>query len=92
METHDRRQGPGRLGPGFRRANKIAVVSTADEQVGETLPEPAYPDLVTMEPSGRDAFVTNRWTDAVTLVDLAPPRQVKRIAVGKAPHGMALRR
>jgi YVTN family beta-propeller protein len=75
----------------LRRANKIAVMSTADDRVVATIPQPAYPDLVTMEPSGRYAFVTNRWADAVTIIDLGTHKQVKSIAVGKAPHGMALR-
>jgi YVTN family beta-propeller protein len=50
-----------------------------------------YPDLVVMEPSGRYAFVTNRGADLVSVIDVATHREVRTIAVGRAPHGMALR-
>jgi YVTN family beta-propeller protein len=75
----------------LRRANKIAVVRTGDDRVVASIPQPAYPDLVVMEPTGRHAFVTNRWADVVTVIDLATHKQIKAIAVGRAPHGMALR-
>ena len=75
----------------FAKQNKIAIVSTADDKIVKILDSRGYPDLVTMEPSGRYAFVTNRWADAVTVIDLGTHKQVKSIAVGKAPHGMALR-
>jgi YVTN family beta-propeller protein len=75
----------------LRKANKIVVVRTADDKIVATVPQKAYPDLVTMEPGGRYALVTNRYADAVTVIDLATHTQVRSIAVGKAPHGMALR-
>ena len=75
----------------LRKANRIVVVRTADDKIVATVPQKAYPDLVTMEPSGRYALVTNRYADAVTVIDLATHTQVRSIAVGKAPHGMALR-
>jgi YVTN family beta-propeller protein len=56
-----------------------------------TIPQKGYPDLVTMEPSGRYALVTNRYADLVSVIDLATHTPVRAIPVGKAPHGMALR-
>jgi YVTN family beta-propeller protein len=56
-----------------------------------TIAQPGYPDLVTMEPTGRHALVTNRWANTVTVIDLATHTQVRTIPVGRAPHGMALR-
>jgi YVTN family beta-propeller protein len=75
----------------LRKANKLVVVRTEDDKVVATIPQKAYPDLVTMEPNGRYALVTNRYADAVTVIDLKTHAQVRTIAVGKAPHGMALR-
>jgi YVTN family beta-propeller protein len=63
----------------------------ADDRVVATIPQPSYPDLVTMEPSGRHALVTNRYANVVTVVDLATHKTIKTLRVGKAPHGMALR-
>jgi YVTN family beta-propeller protein len=75
----------------LRKANKVVVVRTADDKIVATIPQKGYPDLVTMEPTGRYALVTNRWADQVTVIDVATHTQVRAIAVGKAPHGMALR-
>jgi len=71
----------------LRKINKIVVVRTSDDKIVATIPQKGYPDLVTMEPTGRRALVTNRWAD----LDLASHNQVRTIPVGKAPHGMALR-
>jgi YVTN family beta-propeller protein len=67
------------------------VVRTADDRVVATIPQKGYPDLVIMEPNGRYAFVTNRWADHVSVIDLTTHAQVRTIPVGRAPHGMALR-
>jgi YVTN family beta-propeller protein len=66
-------------------------VRTADDRIVASIPQKGYPDLVTMEPSGRYALVTNRYADHVSVIDLATHTQVRSIPVGKAPHGMALR-
>ncbi len=75
----------------LRKANRIAVVRTEDGKVVALIAQKGYPDLVTMDPSGRRAFVTNRYADHVSVIDVTTHAQVKTIAVGKAPHGMALR-
>jgi YVTN family beta-propeller protein len=75
----------------LRKINKIVVVRTSDDKIVATIPQKGYPDLVTMEPTGRRALVTNRYADLVSVIDLASHTQVRTIPVGKAPHGMALR-
>jgi YVTN family beta-propeller protein len=75
----------------LRKANKIVIVSTADDKIVKVLDSRGYPDLVTMEPNGRYALVSNRYADAVSVVDVTTHKEVRRISVGKAPHGMALR-
>ena len=42
----------------LRKANKIVVVRTADDKIVATIAQKGYPDLVTMEPTGRWALVT----------------------------------
>ena len=75
----------------LRKANKVVVVRTEDDRIVATIPQRGYPDLVTMEPTGRYALVTNRYADLVSVIDLKTHTQIRTIAVGKAPHGMALR-
>jgi YVTN family beta-propeller protein len=73
------------------KSNKIVAIDTEDDKIVATIPQRGYPDLVTMEPSGRYALVTNRHADLVAVIDLKSHKEVRTIAVGKAPHGMALR-
>lgn len=75
----------------LRKANKIVVIRTVDDQIVATIPQRGYPDLVTMEPNGRYALVTNRYADRVAVIDVTTHRETRAIAVGRAPHGMALR-
>jgi YVTN family beta-propeller protein len=75
----------------LRKANKVVIVSTADDKIVKVLDSRGYPDLVTMEPTGRYALVTNRYADAVSVIDVTTHKEIRRIHVGKAPHGMALR-
>jgi YVTN family beta-propeller protein len=75
----------------LRKLNKVVIVSTADDKIVKIVDSRGYPDLVTMEPSGRYALVSNRYSNAVSVIDVATHREVRRIPVGKAPHGMALR-
>ena len=75
----------------LRKVNKVVIVSTADDRIVKVLDSRGYPDLVTMEPGGRYALVTNRYADAVSVIDVGTLKEVRRIPVGKAPHGMALR-
>jgi YVTN family beta-propeller protein len=75
----------------LRKANKVVIVSTADDKIVKIVDSRGYPDLVTMEPSGKYALVSNRYADAVSVIDVATHKEVRRIPVGKAPHGMALR-
>ena len=75
----------------LRKANRVVVVSTADDRVVATLQQKGYPDLVVMAPGGRYAFVTNRTADLVAVIDVRTHQQVKTIPVGRAPHGLALR-
>ena len=75
----------------LRKTNKLVVIRTTDDKIATVIAQRAYPDLVTMEPSGRYALVTNRYADAVAVIDLARQKEVRTIPVGKAPHGMALK-
>ena len=85
------------LGKSDRHVARLRVPASAPVRPGHDKEDLDYsigqlrPDLVTMEPTGRRALVTNRWADLVSVIDLASHNQVRTIPVGKAPHGMALR-
>jgi len=45
-----------------------------------------------MASDGTKAYVSNRHANLVTVIALPDHREIKRILVGKGPHGMALSR
>jgi YVTN family beta-propeller protein len=74
----------------LRKANRIAVLRSDDLEVVTEIPQPGYPDLVVMSNDGTKAYVSNRHANLVTVIGLSDHRELKRIPVGKGPHGMAL--
>jgi YVTN family beta-propeller protein len=76
----------------LRKANRIAVLRAEDLDVVSEIPQPGYPDLVVMASDGTKAYVSNRQANLVTVIALPDHREIKRIPVGKGPHGMALSR
>jgi YVTN family beta-propeller protein len=74
----------------LRKANRIAVLRADDLEVVTEIAQPGYPDLVVMSHDGTKAYVSNRQANVVTVIGLADHREIKRIPVGKGPHGMAL--
>jgi len=76
----------------LRKANRVSVIRTHDLEVVTEIPQPGYPDLVVMSPDGTKAYVSNRHADVVSVIGLTDHRELRRITVGKGPHGMALGR
>jgi YVTN family beta-propeller protein len=74
----------------LRKANRIAVLRSDDLEGVTEIPQPGYPDLVVMSNDGTKAYVSNRHANLVTVIGLSDHRELKRIPVGKGPHGMAL--
>lgn len=74
----------------LRKANRVSVIRTHDLEVEAEILQPGYPDLVVMSPDGTKAYVSNRHANVVSVIGLADHRELRRIPVGKGPHGMAL--
>jgi YVTN family beta-propeller protein len=72
----------------MRKANRIAVLRAEDLEIVTEIPQPGYPDLVVMV--NDRAYVSNRQANVVTVIGLSDHREIRRIPVGKGPHGMAL--
>src|SRR5665213_808333 len=54
-----------------------------------TIPVGHDPTWIVMSPDGQRCFVSNRGSYDVSVIDLAPYREVSRIKVGKYPQRMA---
>jgi DNA-binding beta-propeller fold protein YncE len=51
---------------------------------------PGGPDCMDIHESGKQLWVTQRWIRAVSVVDLDAGKVMKRITVGRSPHGVYL--
>jgi YVTN family beta-propeller protein len=70
-------------------AEALLVVSSEGE-VLDRIPLARKPHSVVVTRDGRHAYVTNSWSDVVSVVDLAERRVTDEIATGMSPHGLAL--
>ncbi len=66
-----------------------AIYSLPDLALVATVPVGHDPNWVTLTPDGRHAYVSNRGSDDVSVIDLATHKELARIKVGRYPQRMA---
>ena len=66
-----------------------AIYSVPDVQLVATIPVGHDPNWITLTPDGKRAFVSNRQSNDVSVIDLASRKEVARIKVGDYPQRMA---
>ena len=67
----------------------VAIYSIPDLKLVGTVPVGHEPNWVVLSPDGTRAFVSNRQSDDVSVIDLASRKEISRIKVGKYPQRMA---
>lgn len=72
--------------------DEVTFVDAATMRVQTVLPTGAGAHGVAVDPSGRQAFVTDVWAGDVAVIDLAARRVVDRIQVGGEPNGISFSR
>ncbi len=73
-----------------RVANTISKIDMSTLKVEAQIPVSGGPDCMEIDRSGRFLWVTQRWTRSVSVVDLVEGRVIKRVQVGRSPHGVYL--
>ena len=71
-----------------RPSRTVSLIDTTTMGVSRILETGSGAHGVTVEPGGRQAFVTNVWAGDVAVIDLVDPRVVDRIRVGGKPNGI----
>ncbi|HEX7939746.1 MAG TPA: beta-propeller fold lactonase family protein, partial [Gemmatimonadaceae bacterium] len=66
-----------------------AIFSLPDMKLVATVPVGHDPNWITLSPDGKRAYVSNRQSDDVSVVDLATRKEIKRIKTGSYPQRMA---
>ncbi len=67
----------------------VAIWSLPDLRLVGTVPVGHDPNWIIVSPDGKRAFVSNRASDDVSVIDLAGRREVARVKVGSYPQRMA---
>ena len=73
-----------------RVANTLSKIDMSTLKVEAEIRVSGGPDCMDIHSSGKQLWVTQRWTRSVALVDLDQSKVVKRVTVGKSPHGVYL--
>ncbi len=66
-----------------------SIWSLPDLKLIATIPVGHDPNWIVVSPDGKRAFVSNRQSDDVSVIDLAAHREIARVKVGKYPQRMA---
>ena len=56
--------------------------------VVDQFPAPGGPDCMDLSADGRYIYVTSRWIGKLTVIDTQTRKVVRKVAVGKSPHGV----
>jgi YVTN family beta-propeller protein len=57
-------------------------------KVLETFPVPGGPDCMEITADGKELWVTSRWIQKVTVIDMDTKKVKAQIPVGRSPHGI----
>lgn len=68
--------------------NYVAICSLPDLELVKTIPVGQVPNWVTINKSGTHAYVSNRISDDISVIDLKAFTEIKRIKVGDFPQRM----
>lgn len=71
-----------------RVANTISKVDLHSLDVVGSYPAPGGPDCMEVLAGGKLLMVTSRWARRLTIIDTESRQIVRRVAVGKSPHGV----
>jgi YVTN family beta-propeller protein len=75
---------------GLPADNKIAVISTAKDEIVETLESGGkQPQRIRFTPDGKDVWVSHVSANTLTVIDAKSRKAVAHVSVGKRPQGIA---
>ena len=68
----------------------VAIFSLPDLKLMGTVPVGHDPNWIALSPDGKRAFVSNRRSDDVSVIDLATRKEIARVKSGNYPQRMAV--
>jgi YVTN family beta-propeller protein len=73
-----------------QEAGQLLEVSTSDRKVLNKIKVGEYPHSVIIDREGKNAFVSNEWSDNVSVIDLASFKVIDTLNTGNGPAGLSL--
>lgn len=74
---------------GLPADNKLAVISTAKDEIVETLESGGkQPQRIRFTPDGKEVWVSHVASDALTVIDAQSRKVIANVSVGKRPQGI----
>ena len=67
----------------------VAFFSLPEMQLLGSVPVGRDPNWITLTPDGKHAYVSNRGSDDVSVIDIAARKEIARVKAGKYPQRMA---
>ena len=71
-----------------RAANSVSKIDYLSMHVVDTFDAPSGPDCMDLSADGRYLYVGSRWANKLTVIDLTTRKVVRKVKVGKSPHGV----
>jgi len=71
-----------------RAANSVSKIDYISMTVVDTFDAPSGPDCMDLSADGRYLYVGSRWANKLTVIDLSTNKVVRKVKVGKSPHGV----
>jgi len=71
-----------------RVANTISIIDQQALAVVEEFPVAGGPDDMELRAGGNELWVTSRWQNRVSIVDMRTRKVTRTIKVGRSPHGL----
>jgi YVTN family beta-propeller protein len=70
--------------------NTVSMIDMQTLAVVGVIPVSGGPDCLEVTADGKELWVTTRWARQVAVVDIDQRRVIRRIGVGRSPHGIYL--
>jgi YVTN family beta-propeller protein len=67
----------------------VAFFALPEMQLLGWIPVGDDPNWITLTPDGKHAYVSNRGSDELSIIDIATRKEITRLKVGKYPQRMA---
>jgi len=75
-----------------RKLNQVAILDTTSRQITKTAPAGKRPDMIAINPDGKNLYITSPDDNKLLVLSAAELRAKADVVTGDEPHGVAYRK